>query len=352
VVDRAYWSIPWNNSEIYTYIHPYAQDISLEQVRGADQQWTSIYLPGEYIANTDPQDLPGTGWIEEGNYSGLYAWSFPVTAQRGRERTVDVDTTLDFRQFDGQMTAAGDWDTSGGTLVMLPDRESSTYVSATHPIGMDLLTVEMTLEGRSTENMTFDVSEDNGTTWTAISQGTPVDLPGTGAEFKWRVEFTQDASMEEAPSLDRVVFDLAYTPESNEIWLETTYTIDIPEDGLELFLSLPFDGEGTGCIIYIYLDEDMPLMVEGTEMEPTLDGDYPGKVLRQHLTGEYAALITVSFDVEETGPTDGGNGDELPWALILVGLVLMLALVLGWDFMSRTRSNEADDRDEGPTEEV
>jgi hypothetical protein len=347
VIDRTYWSIPWNNSEVYTYLHPDAQDISVDHVNAVDQQGTSVYLPGEFSADANPADPPATGWTSEGNYASFYYWRFPEAAQRGRGYTLDVNSTLDLRQYDEEKTTGTDWDTSGGMLMLLPHLETSTYVSGPTLAGMDLLTVDMSLEGQATENMTFSVSQDNGTTWTPISVDGPLELPGDGGVFRWMVTFTQHDSMTQLPALERVTFDLLYTPESNDIWLETSYTLDIPEDGLEFDFTLPFDGDGTGFIVYVYTDEDMPFGVNGTDVEQTVDQSYEGKTVHRHLSGDYASLITLAMDVEEkTGPEDPEPGRTGPFVWVLLGLVVLLVALLGLGFLKGPKGRTNDDQTE------
>jgi len=346
VLDRTYWSIPWNNTEVYTYIPPLAKDISLDHVVAVDQDGTSVYLPGEFSAQTNPGDPPATGWTREGTYSAFYSWRFPEEAQRGRSYTMDVDSTLDFRTFDGELTNGGDWDTSGGMLMLLPDLTSSTYVSGMNLAGLDILSVDMSIQGRSLENMTFDASADNGTIWSPIVEGTPLETPGPGNEFRWRVSFTQDGSMQDLPALERVVFDILYTPESTDIWLETSYTLDLPEEGVEFDFSFPFDGDGTGFIVYVYTDDDMPFGVNGTDVEQTVDPAYVGKRVYRHLSGYYASLITLAVNVEEPRPAETEAGTSSPWIWVMVGLVLLLVALLGMAYLRNGGTGVSKERGE------
>lgn len=333
VVDQTYWSIPWNNSQVYTYVPPGAREISIDHVVPMDEDGRSVYVPGEFSVISNKDDPPETGWMTEGNYSSFYYWTFPEGAQRGRSVQLDVDTTLQFRQFDEEMTVAEAWDTSGGMLMLLPDRTTSTFVSRTENTGMELLTVDMTVEGTSTDAMTFAISVDNGTTWLPMTDEGPMEVPVSGREFKWQVTFEQDGSMEKLPALERLTFELIYTPEFNDIWLETSYTLEILEEGLEFDFTLPFDGDGTGFIVYVYTDDDLPFSVNGTEMETTVDPEYEGKVLHRHLSGYYASLITLAMDVDEPGNEDTEDGDRELAIWALVGLVVLLVALLGIGFL-------------------
>ncbi|UCC93156.1 MAG: hypothetical protein JSW25_00310 [Thermoplasmata archaeon] len=329
VIDRTYWSVPWNNSQVYTYIPPEARDISIDHVVPMEQEGRSVYVSGEFSVLSNPENPPETGWMTQGNYTAFYYWTFPEGAQRGRALELDVDSTVDFRQFDEDLTVAEDWDTSGGMLMLLPGTNTSTYVSRTESTGLELLTVDLTIEGTSTGSMTFEITVDNGTTWFPVTDDGPMEAPESGNEFKWRVTFDQDGSMAELPALERVTFDLLYTPEFNDMWLEASYTLDIPDEGVEFDFTLPFDGDGTGFIVYVYTDEDMPFSINGTDVEMTDDPEYEGKTVHRHLSGEYASLITMAMDVEEGGHDGTGPGGINPVLWVLVGLVVLLVALLG-----------------------
>ncbi len=331
VVDRTYWSINWTNPEVYTYVPPDARDIRLDHVEAVERDGSTVYVPGIYSVSANPSDPPTTGWTISGNYSGFYYWRMPPSADREREFRVEVDTTLQFREHDDELTQVDHWDTSGGMLMLLPEIETSTWVSRSMEAGMDIASVSVTYDGRGTERMTFQVSGDDGSTWSTVHNGSTVDLEGEGNEFRWRVTFDQSGTVDVPPALERVLLNVMTLPEYNDIWLETSYTIDVPEGGKDFDMSFPFDGDGTGFVMYVYLDDDVPLRVEGTDVESTFDPTYEGKTVYRRLSGDYASLITLSVN-EEAGDEAGGTQDgEPPWAWVLVGLaaVLVVLVVLG-----------------------
>lgn len=329
VVDRSYWVIPWNSSEVYTYVPSMARNVTVTHVAGGGEEWSRIYLPGEHISTSDPEDTAATGWMEEGNYTGFVYWRFPESARRAYRHRVDVNNSTDFISLDETLTVTEDWDYFGGRLALLPDRERSTFHSSTIDIGLDILSVEMTLEGRSTGNMSFEVSQDGGLTWVPLDEGVATDLTGAGHGFKWRVEFTQHQSMDQPPVLERVVFDLVVAPETNHIWLETRYLLDIPPSGLDFSITLPFDGEWTGLYMHVYTDEGVRLEVNGTDLEPVSGQGPGGKVVHRHVAGGYASLISLSVGGAEP-EGDGGAVDPLDgvWPPVVAAtIVVAVALV-------------------------
>ncbi|NIV81164.1 MAG: hypothetical protein GWN39_20995, partial [Thermoplasmata archaeon] len=154
--------------------------------------------------------------------------------------------------------------------------ESSTFVSKHRTLGHDLTSLTMTNDGVAIDGLRFQASSDNGTSWMDLEPGTTVDLPGIGNLFRWRVTFDRNSQDLTDTVLDRVHFNISYMPDFNDVWLETTYTLESSGRTTAFDMSLPFDGDCTALALYAYFDSDVELRLEGAQMECLEDTPDPG----------------------------------------------------------------------------
>jgi hypothetical protein len=330
VTDRSFWSIPWNNSEVYTYVPPEAVDISTEHVEEVESDGKITFIPGRFSTSRNPGNPSRTGLVEEGDYSGFRYWSFPEGTSRELTTTLGWDTPAEFKDFDPELTVGDDWDTSGGTLILLPGVESSTFVSKHRALGHDLTSLTMTADGVAIDGLRFQASSDNGTSWTDLESGTTIDLPGTGNLFRWRVTFDRNAQDLSDTILDWVSFNISYIPDFNNVWLETVYTLEPSGSSTGFDMSLPFDGDCTALALYAYFDSDVELRLEGAEMECLEDTPDPGRTTHRVLSDNYSSLIR--FELGDEGSQGGGR--EVPGAGSFAAIA-MLSMVSISRFLSR-----------------
>ncbi|MCK4971304.1 MAG: hypothetical protein KAS77_12265, partial [Thermoplasmata archaeon] len=260
VVDRSYWEIPWDSDEVYVSMPEDAKSIIVEQVESIPHQGQNIYVPGKYSAMQNPDDPPETGRVTEGDYEGFYYWRFPEHADRSENDTMDVDTDEDFADYDPELTDPDDFIFSFGSIGLAENVTGATYTSKMFT-GHELTQVGLSYWGYEMENMTFEVTGDNGTTWHPAESGTTSAIPGGGNQFRWRVNMTQDLADDAPPILDWVTFIIHFMPDTTDTWIEASYLLLIPEEGLELDEMFPFDVDNSGLVYVGYFDHDVEVNV-------------------------------------------------------------------------------------------
>jgi len=94
VLDRAFWSIPWNSTEVYTYISPYARNVSMDNIKSVSHQGSSVFVPGDFSRAVNPDDPPASGWVVEDGYEGYFYWRFPEGVSRDVLHTLEVHRSI------------------------------------------------------------------------------------------------------------------------------------------------------------------------------------------------------------------------------------------------------------------
>ncbi len=348
VIDRSYWSIPWNSSEVYTYISPKARNVSVDHVRSVPHQGGSVFVPGQFSAVLNPDDPPATGWMAGDAYRGYYYWRFPEGVSRDVVHTLVFENSTDFGDADPILTATDEWNVTGDTLSLASNVSSSTWVSKRYTGGVDITSVNMSVSADLGENMTFHVSTDNGTSWSPILPGTPVDVDDQGFEFRWRVTMDREPVSNATPVLHNVSFDIEFTPETTDIWLEAQYTLDIIGGSLEFSMTHPFDVHGSSFIFVGHVDTDMSLQLEGANLTRSDGSVYPGKVTYTHMGGARAPLL--AFTIKDLREDDEGDTSLWLYVGILVLVIMMvigIAMVITADNRSEAGSSPEDGTEPG-----
>jgi hypothetical protein len=325
VVERTMWRIPHDSNEVYTYIPAEATNVLMDNVESFSHQGESFFIPGPFSFANNPGDQPEVGIASEGDYAGFQYWRFPIGADRDLIHPLDFNSTGDFDDADPGLTTMGDWDTSDDSLSISDNLTSSTYVSKRYTGGVGLVLVNMTIGGENEQNMTFEVSADNGATWKVAQNGSPVAFDDEGNEFRWRVTMTQDPSDNATPVLDYAYFDITFTPESTSIWIETSYVIDIPVGGFTFDMVFPFDGN-SGLIFHANFDNDMSLDMTGTEVTEVVDGEYVGKTKYSHVAGGYSKQLLL--EVKDLVIIDDDDSVDA-WMLFAIIIILIFAAIAG-----------------------
>jgi len=350
VLDRTYWAVPWNSSEIFTYIPPQARNATVDNVKAISHQGGSIFMPGDFSAAVNPDDPPVTGWMEGSGNEGYYYWKFPEAVTRDIIHALTFATSADFKDADPELTDTEEWNVTDGTLSLASNVSSSTHVSKRYLGGVDLVSVNMSFVADHGQNMSFDVSSDNGTTWLPAFNGTPLGFPGTSNEFRWRVTMTQDTSENATPVLHEVAFQVQFTPEYNDIIIEARYSLDIVDKDLVFDQVYPFDSTSSTFVFIGYFDPDMDLNVNGTEVTSSVGSTYPTKVTYTHMTGGHDPIIT--FTVTDTTTDDGTDGEQTSYWIYIVVLLLVLVMVMGVAMVLMSdRRKKAETGQLGPTVE-
>jgi hypothetical protein len=340
VIDRTYWYIPWNSSEIYTYVPPGARNVSFDHVQPYSHQGSTIYIPGAFSYANNMASPPSIGPKEGEGFEGYHFWRFAQDAQRDLVNSLNFTSTLDFADADPEFTVMDDWNFTNGTLRLETNISSSTYVSKVYTGGVDLINVNATYLVSDEENATMEITVDNGTTWREPEHGVNLEFDDEGTEFRWRVTMTQNVSLNNTPELEWAAFDSLFTPRFNELLMETTYIMEVDGKELEFDQVFPFDLNTTTFVMIFYMDEDMTLEVTGTEVIKTPSTMIPGKVTYTHMTGGHDSIIT--FHVTDLKATQEEGTDTTFWMFVVVGvLILLMCIGLAMVLLSDRGGKEA-----------
>ena len=115
---------------------------------------------------------------------------------------MDVDTDADFADYDPDLTDSDDIIFALGSIGLTQNATEATWTSKVFTGGSDLTEIGLSYWGFEMENMTFEVTGDNGTTWHPLESGTTSPVPGIGGEFRWRVTMTQVPADNATPFMD------------------------------------------------------------------------------------------------------------------------------------------------------
>ncbi len=340
MIQRTYWRIPWDSDEVYMSVPTDAADLSLDHVDSVPHQGSSVFIPGRYSLSHNPDDPPETGRVSGGDFDGFYYWRFPSMADRDTDATLAFNTTEDFEDYDDNFTDPEEWEISNGTLTLAGNVSSATYTSKMYLGGEGIKSVNLTYDGLVMENMSLEITIDNGTTWMTVENGKTVTTEEEeGNEFRWRVTMTQNVSDPLPPVLDVVTAEVEFTPPWTEIWLEASYSMWIPKEGLVFDLQFPFDPETPGLIFVSYVDLDVELTVTGMEVTRTPGGKYPDKATYTHMMSTYTCTVTFEF----TYHVEPGTDPDLPWLLYVIPLVLVVLIGLLYYFSTGSGKEPSED---------
>ncbi len=343
VVDRSYWEIPWDSDEVYVSMPEDAKSIIVEQVKSIPHQGQNIFVPGKYSAMQNPDDPPETGRVTEGDYEGFYYWRFPEHADRSENDTMDVDTDEDFADYDPELTDPDDFIFSFGSIGLAENVTEATYTSKMFT-GHELTKVGLSYWGYEMENMTFEVTGDNGTTWHPAESGTTSPIPGGGNQFRWRVNMTQDLADDAPPILDWVTFTIHFMPETTDTWIEASYLMQIPKEGLEFDKMFPFDVDQSGLVYIGYFDHKVELVVTGFNLTPNPGNTEEDKVTYTYMSGPYECRLT--FFVKDYQAQ--AESDEFPWLLYLLPLVIVIVIALAYYWAKKSGERDVREYEEAP----
>ncbi|UCC93155.1 MAG: hypothetical protein JSW25_00305, partial [Thermoplasmata archaeon] len=336
VIDRSYWYVPWDSDEIYTYVHPGARNVTFDHVKPYSHQGSTIYISGDFSAIQNPDSPPAIGPKEGEGFEGYHYWRFGDDAERDLVHALNFTSETDFEDADPELTSLEEWNFTDGELSLAVNVSTATYVSKVYRGGVDLVSVNATLNATGMDNMTLEVTADNGTSWQVPEPGVKLGFDHEGNEFRWRVTMTQDTDLNNTPVLDWLDLRTAFTPEFTELLMETTYVLDMDSKVLEFNQVYPFDINTTTYVLICYIDEDMTLEVTGTEVNKVPSSSVMGKDTYTHMTGGHDQIIT--FKVTDVKAVQEEGGDTTFWMYVIVGaLVLLMAVGIGMVLLSDKR---------------
>ncbi len=348
VLDRTVWRVPWNETVLYASIPMAATDIVFDHVEPFSHAGVTVFVDGAYSAGKNPTSPPAKGRVSSGPLSGLYFWQFPSGVSRAQTvvRNPFAEGTL--TDFEPAATTADAWDIGNGTLALKEGVGAAVYTGRTVRLGHDIVSVNVTWSGAGIgENLTVQVSADDGATWEEARNGTPRSMDGTSAALRWRVSMVQDTALNNTPVMTNMSVKVNHVPESIDIWMNLEYNLQLDSDGsLDVQISYPFDNAQSALIFLGYFDSHVQLKVEGMDVTSATIEGFPNKMVYRHMSGNY--LNDLVFRVETVDDAGWGFGRTL---LVLGALLVIIAIVLYFYMSARSRRLVEGEEDEPPEDE-
>ncbi len=343
VVEYTNWVVPWNSSGLFHYVPEDASSITLDNVAYVSTSQGPTYAHGPYSAALNPDDPPTVGRVTEGTYAGYYGWGFPEGAETTRPAVLSLLGEEEFIDYDDALTNASHWVIGNETLELAPGVPVSNYTYHGFEFGDDILSVWMNATPIAHEdNITYWASVDDGTSWYRVENGTEVDFVDQGNHFRLRIEMSQNTSLNNTPVLDKLTTVVGYSP--IEIWLQSSYRLELKDGGLEWDVRFPYDQGGAGLVILVYVDPDVKVDINGTSTTVGKHGSYPGKVVYMHMTGPFSSVLTFTLQEEEE---EGLSGSMF----LALTVVLLLIVVVAIAYLRFRSVRAPPEEDEEPSEE-
>ena len=330
VLWRSLWHVPWNASSVYLAVPDGAQGVSYDNVEPFSHAGSTVYVPGRYSATANPSDPPAKGTLTGGRYEGMRYWTFPASADRSSNVTLEPVPAAGGALFDANLTDAGAWNITDGKVRLA----GGTTATMTSPVVIechDVVVVNLTWTGDpGAGSVAFEASADNGTTWTPVANATEVAMAGTGGALRWRLTMTAPFYAYPAPTVDSLRLVVRQVPLAEDLWFQADWTMSTRDGLLEVPLSFRLDAAGAGLVMLVYADEGTEVRVTGTEVVSSTMEDLPGKTVYRHMQGAYASTVEVRMELEV-------KGMPVAWVAYVVALAMvMLVAIAAWFITKRT----------------
>ncbi|UCE73746.1 MAG: hypothetical protein JSV56_12070 [Methanomassiliicoccales archaeon] len=347
-IERFFLLVPWNESFVDLPV-PLAMKIGSQDIDHVGYSDMFGYVPGQYSLYMNPGDSP---YKEFRNMEDMtcciahsFVWGFPKGADRNQSQDIHLDTGSAFKENMDDSRSIDVWNFSEDTMKLKMGEYSGEYISTATKMGAHIPKVEIDWNiSMHKENVTFLISNNNGTNWLDMTshKGEEVNFSVQGNELIWKINMTQNITLNNTPVLTDLWINVTYTPMYSDIILQLDYVLERKSDKFEFTMDLYKDyDDGVVPHILIYTDKDH--IVESEDIPLTLYGsqsEYPGKDVYIFMAGSFSpeAAITVQKVEEES---------QISWLLIFP--LILIIIFVGAFLMGRARKREMTKSAEGQT---
>ncbi len=319
VHDTMFYVVPWYESRVYM----------------------SIPNGAEVVYILDVHNLFNNGSWGQSEYVDWYYWEFEQGADRDMYAFVEHDSSAVFSQGDYDATLF-DINDNGTSLKSNITYGEYTSLSITNSEIVNFTSASPIFNSNSS-NVTFQLSNDNGTTWIACGSGETIDFTTSGNELKYRAILSDNPVTQ--PDISNITIEYSYTPQSTIIALRSEYVIFSETDPLSfnmqkqlmydisdvniLFYHDPGFEPGSDNITWMQHYEINPAMLEAFEK--------PGKEV--HIGSATPGLL-ISMSLVEGHGDDAAGPNYYLYSIIAVIIIISLMGI----YLSRKDSDlEGDD---------
>ncbi|MCK4757328.1 MAG: hypothetical protein KAS67_02640 [Thermoplasmata archaeon] len=326
-IDTSRWMVPWNASHLFVSVPEGASNLDMTNLDFSG----AVPVTGRFESGDDTG--PQYSLVTEGDHAGFYRWEFPEDAPRDYTANLLFNSTQYFETHVSDQTDEGDWDTGNDTLSLNPGVLASNFTTKMESVGYDMVAATISLNTSSgADNITFFMSADNGTTWVEMGQEARVEFPGIDSQMKFMIHMEQNTGLNNTPVINSISMILEYIPENLDIWIETTYEMDIPDDGLIFSFHLTYDLADMPLYYIGYFDDDMVIAYEGMEVSATTFESMPNKTIHMTMAEDHESCL--AFHIVPPGA--GQSGFDM--AILITIIFVAILTILAFYFMKKNAS--------------
>jgi hypothetical protein len=366
-----YFLVPWNESIVRTFIPKSVTPSTIVvdqvvEVTYPDQSTAFVY--GEYSALMNPQNPPYKEFIDKTGadccIAHWYLWGYPNGSSRDMEGYAHGSSGDHFNQSYDSIISDDVWNFTGPGLELKEGESAGEYISipmeifSTYEV-INITSIEMDWNVTEfSENVSFSVSINNGTHWLDMNpnKGQLINFTTPGNELLWKMNMTQNVSLNNTPLLSDLWINITYTPAFSELVLQMNYVMpkDPVTDQFQFIMDLYEDMKyQRDPHVLVYVNPDHSLSANGM---PFTFYDTQSQVSGKELyffmpgTGEFSpeVTITIPYVGSETSPNEEG---DFPWLYIIL-LIIILAMIAVLLIVPEKKKEDEEGDIEADTEEL
>ncbi|MCK5038776.1 MAG: hypothetical protein KAS16_06720, partial [Thermoplasmata archaeon] len=161
------------------------------------------------------------------------------------------------------------------------------------------------------------------------------EFTGVNNEMRFRIQMTQDPMLNNTPVIENISFDIMYIPQNIEVWLETSYHMDIPDKGLDFTIHLVYDQPSMPIYYVGYFDDSTHIAYAGFQATSTTFDSMPDKVVHMTMGEDHESILGFHITFEESGMA-------FSTSLFIVLLFIIITMgAVGFYFKGRPKDSEA-----------
>jgi hypothetical protein len=326
VIERFGYLIPFNETFVAAPVPKEARAWSIDQVEWSD---TIGYYPGEYSAIMNPNNPPFRYFDSMVDMdccvSSDYYWGFPQGTDRNLSVYSNLDTDTDFIEFFDDIASDKVWNFSSDGLSLKNGNASGDYISSLNTAnGITITTAEMSWSIDSyEENATFAISNNNGTDWIDVTQkrGEVVNFSAQGTDLIWKINMTQDPSINNTPVLSNLWINTTFIDWNTEVILQLSYILDKDMDSRKFEFVLDLYDDYINFInphVVVYINKDHEIISDSLPMVFfETQTEYPDKDAYVFMSGGYDTAVPITINENEK------EGEEARFSMLFLLIILL-----------------------------
>ncbi len=337
--DKTRWIVPWNASYVYVSVPESSYNVAITNVEydGVD------FVAGRYNL-PDGTMPPQYSLVTTGNAAGSYKWEIPAEAPRyttvkalynssGLDQAYDNDTG---------MANIDEWNFTQDSMRLAAGIPSANYTSKMENIGYDIVSINISLNSSSnSDNITFLISEDDGDNWMEVEFGMRMEMSAVSAEMRFMIQMSQDTDLNNTPVIDDLLMDIEFIPDNIDVWLETSYDIDIPADGIDFSIHLTYDIPDMPIYYVGYFDEEIHVE-SGFQVTTTAFETLPGKMVYMTMGEGHSDHLSFSIRM----PTSSNEMSTSTSVIIVLIFVILTMSIVGLYLRKYALSDDKDESED------